>query len=78
METISESTFNALLSQANVSQAGFARLTGVSPRQVNKWCRGRATVPRWAAILALALRELSVETLAILHDELTAAVAKPY
>ncbi|MEE3499932.1 helix-turn-helix transcriptional regulator [Acidiphilium acidophilum] len=78
MESISGSAFTALLGQADVSQAAFARLTGVSPRQVNKWCRGRAAVPRWAAILALALRELSTETLAILHDELTAAVAKPY
>lgn len=78
MEPITGSAFTALLRQADVSQAGFARLSGVSPRQVNKWCRGRAAVPRWAAFLALALRELSAETLAILHDELTAAVAKPY
>jgi transcriptional regulator with XRE-family HTH domain len=77
VETISGSGFAALLSQANVSQAGFARLTGVSPRQVNKWCRGRAAVPRWAAILALALRELSVEGLTILSDELANADAKP-
>jgi hypothetical protein len=35
-------------------------------------------VPRWAAILALALRELSAEMLAIQYDELTATVAKPY
>lgn len=78
MEPISGSAFTALLRQADVSQAGFARLSGVSPRQVNKWCRGQAVVPRWAAILALALRQLSAETLAILHDELTAAVARPY
>ena len=78
MEPITGSALNALLRQADVSQAGFARLSGVSPRQVNKWCRGRAAVPRWAAILALALRELSAETLAILHDELTTVVAKPY
>jgi len=63
MESVTGSAFTALLRQADVSQAGFARLSGVSPRQVNKWCRGRAAVPRWAAIL---------------HDELTAAVAKPY
>jgi len=78
MEPITGSAFTALLRQADFSQASFARLTGVSPRQVNKWCRGRAAVPRWAAILALALRELSAETLAILHDELTTVVAKPY
>jgi hypothetical protein len=36
----------ALLGRAEVSQAGFARLAGVTPRQVNNWCRGRAAVPR--------------------------------
>jgi transcriptional regulator with XRE-family HTH domain len=78
MKPISGSAFTALLSQADVSQAGFARLSGVSPRQVNKWCRGKAAVPRWAALLALALRELSAEALTILHDELTAAEARLY
>lgn len=78
MEPISGSAFTAMLSQADVSQAGFARLSGVSPRQVNKWCRGRAAVPRWAALLALALRELSAEALMIQLDEFTAAEARPY
>jgi transcriptional regulator with XRE-family HTH domain len=77
METISGSAFAALLSQADVSQAGFARLSGVSARQVNNWCRDRATVPRWATMLALALRELSVEGLTILYDELATTVARP-
>jgi transcriptional regulator with XRE-family HTH domain len=70
MKPISGSAFTALLSQADVSQAGFARLSGVSPRQVNKWCRGRAAVPRWAALLAIALRELSAEALTIMLEEL--------
>ncbi|MEE3504035.1 hypothetical protein [Acidiphilium acidophilum] len=78
MEAISGSAFTALLRQAEVNQAGFARLSGVSPRQVNKWCRDRAAVPRWATMLALALRELSLETLTILYDELTTAVARPH
>jgi transcriptional regulator with XRE-family HTH domain len=43
--------FAALLSRAGVSQAGF------SPRQVNNWCRGRAAVPPWAAVLAAILDE---------------------
>ena len=77
METISGSAFTALLSQADVSQAGFARLSGVTARQVNNWCRDRATVPRWATMLALALRELSVEGLTILCDELATTVARP-
>jgi transcriptional regulator with XRE-family HTH domain len=77
METISGSAFTALLSRANVSQAGFARLSGVTPRQVNNWCRNRAAMPRWATMLALALRELSVEGLTILYDELATTVARP-
>jgi transcriptional regulator with XRE-family HTH domain len=77
METISGSAFAALLSQADVSQAGFARLSGVTARQVNNWCRDRAAVPRWATMLALALRELSVEGLTILYDEFVTASAKP-
>jgi transcriptional regulator with XRE-family HTH domain len=78
METISGSAFAALLSQADVSQAGFARLSGVTARQVNNWCRDRAAVPRWATMLALSLRELSVEAITILYDELANAEAKPH
>ena len=55
--------FVALPASADVNQASFARLSGVSTRQVNKWCRGRAALPRWAALLATALRELSAEVL---------------
>ena len=78
MEPISGAAFTAILSLADVSQAGFARLSGVSPRQVNKWCRGRAALPRWAALLAIALRELSADALTILLDELKTAEARPY
>lgn len=78
METISGSAFAALLSQADVSQAGFARLSGVTARQVNNWCRDRAAVPRWATMLALSLRELSVEAITILYDELANAETKPH
>ena len=70
MRTLQHTEFVALLASAGVSQAGFARLSGVSARQVNKWCRGRATLPRWAGLLALALRELSAETLTIMLEEL--------
>jgi transcriptional regulator with XRE-family HTH domain len=70
MRTLSGAEFADLLANADLGQAGFARLAGISPRQVNKWCRGHAAVPRWAAVLALAMRELSAETLMILLEEL--------
>ncbi len=76
MRTLQHTEFVALLAAADVSQAGFARLSGVSARQVNKWCRGRATLPRWAALLALALRELSPEALTIMLEELPCASAE--
>ncbi len=75
MRTLQPIEFVALLASSDVSQAGFARLSGVSARQVNKWCRGRATLPRWAALLALALQELSAETLSIMLEELPRASA---
>lgn len=73
MESISGTAFRAVLAEAGVSQAKFSRLAGVSARQVNKWCRGRAALPRWAGLLAVALRELSAETLAIMLEELPRA-----
>jgi transcriptional regulator with XRE-family HTH domain len=75
MRTLQHTEFVALLAAAEVSQAGFARLSGVSARQVNKWCRARAALPRWAALLALALGELSAETLTIMLEELPRASA---
>jgi transcriptional regulator with XRE-family HTH domain len=59
MRTLQPAEFLAILAAADVSHAGFARLSGVSARQVNKWCRGRTALPRWAGLLAIALRELS-------------------
>jgi transcriptional regulator with XRE-family HTH domain len=61
--------FGALLARAGVSQASFARLTGVTARQVNNWTRGRALVPRWAALLAVALQDVSAEALTIALKE---------
>ena len=71
--------FAALLSRADVSQAAFARLTGVTPRQVNNWCRGRAAVPAWAALVAVLLDDHSPEALTILLEEVlqTLAETKP-
>jgi DNA-binding transcriptional regulator YdaS (Cro superfamily) len=61
--------FAALLARADVRQAAFARLAGVTPRQVNNWCRGRAAVPKWAATLAVTLAEFTPEALAIMLEE---------
>jgi DNA-binding transcriptional regulator YiaG len=36
MQTIQKAEFIAILASADVSQASFARLSGVSTRQVNK------------------------------------------
>jgi transcriptional regulator with XRE-family HTH domain len=63
MRALLNTEFAALLARADVSQARFARLAGVTARQVNNWSRGRAAVPRWAALLAVALEELSAEEL---------------
>jgi transcriptional regulator with XRE-family HTH domain len=69
MRTLLHTEFDALLALAGVSQARFARLTGVTARQVNNWARGRALVPQWAALLAAALRDFSPEALTIALEE---------
>ena len=76
-----QTEFAAFLARADISQAAFARLTGMTPRQVNNWAHGRATVPRWAAILAVLLQDHSPEALTIALEEarqdLSAAQQKP-
>ena len=69
MRALLHTEFDALLARAGVSQASFARLTGVTARQVNNWARGRAPVPQWAALLVVALRDFSSESLTIALDE---------
>jgi transcriptional regulator with XRE-family HTH domain len=61
--------FTALLARADISQAGFARLAGVTPRQINNWCRGRAAVPKWAAVMAGVLAEFTPEALEIMIED---------
>jgi transcriptional regulator with XRE-family HTH domain len=61
--------FTALLAHAGVSQATFARLTGTTARQVNNWCRGRASVPAWAAALAILMQDTSPEAIQIRLEE---------
>ena len=71
MRALLHTEFVALLARAALSQAHFARLTGVTARQVNNWCRGRAAVPRWAAALAVVLEEFTPNVLEIMVDEVT-------
>jgi DNA-binding transcriptional regulator YiaG len=44
MRALLHTEFDSLLARAGASQASFARLTGVTARQVNNWARGRALV----------------------------------
>ena len=66
-----------LLATAHCSQASFARLTGVSTRQVNAWCRGRAETPRWALIVAAVLQQHSPDALAMGLEEALLPPAPP-
>jgi len=52
-----------------VGQATFSQLSGVTPRQVNKWARGHAAVPRWAALLAIVVEETAPEALLLMLDD---------
>jgi hypothetical protein len=69
MRALLGTEFAALLARADVTQAAFARLTGYTTRQVNNWCRARATVPLWAAALAVLLQDTSPEAVQILLEE---------
>jgi transcriptional regulator with XRE-family HTH domain len=69
MRALLHTEFASLLARAGISQASFARLTGITARQVNNWARGRALVPQWAALLAAALRDFSPEALTIPLEE---------
>jgi DNA-binding transcriptional regulator YdaS (Cro superfamily) len=75
MRALLATEFAALLARADVSQAAFARLTGVTPRQVNNWCRGRAPVPAWAALVAILLDEQPPEALTIMVEEVRQTLA---
>jgi len=77
MPTLNQATFAALLARADVSQAAFARLAGVTPRQVNKWCRGHAAVPVWAGLIAVIVQERSPEALAIDLEEASQGCPAP-
>ena len=73
MRTLLHTEFAVLLARANVSQAGLARISGDTPRQVNNWCRGRAAAPLWAIALAAVLQDTSPEAIQILLKEIAFA-----
>ena len=77
MPRLTQAVFAALLARADVSQATFARLAGVTPRQVNKWCRGQAAVPVWAGLLAVILQDRSLDALAIDIEEASRGYTAP-
>jgi transcriptional regulator with XRE-family HTH domain len=77
MRTLTGLALAALLLRADVSQAAFARLVGVTPRQVNNGCRGRAAVPVWAAIIAIVLQHRSAEALTIDLEDARLALTAP-
>ena len=77
MPKLTSTALTAPLERAQVSQAAFARLAGVTPRQVNKWCRGQAPVPVWAGLLAVILQERSPEALAIDLEEASQGCPTP-
>jgi DnaJ-domain-containing protein 1 len=61
--------FTTLLARADITQASFARIAGLTPRQVNNWARGRATVPQWAALLVVALDALTPDGLEVMVED---------
>jgi transcriptional regulator with XRE-family HTH domain len=73
MRTLPHTEFGALLARAGISQAAFARLAGLTPRQVNNWARGRAAVPIWAGLLAAVLQDQSPDALTIMLEETAAS-----
>jgi transcriptional regulator with XRE-family HTH domain len=77
MHRLPRTVFAALLARADVSQAAFARLAGITPRQVNKWCRGQTAVPVWAGLIAVILLRRSPEALAIDLEEASRGCAAP-
>ena len=77
MRALLHTEFTALLARAGVTQAGFARLACLTPRQVNNWARGRAAVPTWAALLLVALDELTPDGLETMVEDAEFAGTRP-
>lgn len=68
---IMHTEFSAQLRYAQISQADFARLCGVSTTAVSYWCRGRRDVPQWAWALSNAARLMPMRELMILTQSTT-------
>jgi DNA-binding transcriptional regulator YdaS (Cro superfamily) len=77
MHRLTATASAALLARTTVCQAAIARLAGVTPRQVNNWCRGRAAVPVWAGLIAVVLQDRSPDALTIDLEETRQALAAP-
>ena len=77
MHRLTATASAALLARTTVSQAAFARLAGVTPRQVNNRCRGRAGVPVWAGIIAVVLQDRSPKARTTGPEETHQALAAP-
>ena len=75
MHRLTGPTFTALLARAGVSQAAFARLAGVTPRQVNKMVPRPRRLPAWAVVIAVVLQDRSPEALTIDLEETRQALA---
>jgi DNA-binding transcriptional regulator YiaG len=75
--TTSMTPLVALLAAADCSQAAFARLTGITTRQINAWCRDQAATPRWALILATILQQHSPDALTMALEEALYPPAPP-
>ena len=65
MKDLLHTEFVALLDRADVTQARFGRLTGVTARQVNNWAKGRAAIPRWAVLIAAMMEDVTPEAFEI-------------
>jgi hypothetical protein len=66
MRLLLHTEFALLLKRAGIKQSAFARMSGVTARQVNRWCRGDATVPLWAAGYVAALTHVPSHTIALM------------
>lgn len=65
MRNLLHAKFVALLNRADVTQAGFGRLTEVTARQVNNWAKGRAAIPKWATLIAAMMEDFTPEAIEI-------------
>ena len=62
-EKMTPDDLEIVLYRLAVSKTDLATIVGVTPRQVNSWCRGVHPIPRSVAILLAALdnQKLSIE-----------------